>query len=180
MGKYVKISCPKCNYVIHPWHLNNSYGMVDIGIPFEECPNCGSLLTKKNIKEVSMLNVFDYIRMWFWNVLFGVISCAIGTGILGIIILEIFNINDLEEPFVFIIFFVLFFLFLRGCYKTQQKQIYDSKKRLENLEYAKLVDSLNENSKINFFKQKKIINDSNNDADEYDEDLEDFYSSDGK
>jgi len=183
MGKYVKISCPKCNYVIHPWHLNNSYGMVGIGIPFEQCPNCSSLLIKKNIKEVTMLTTLDYIRMWFWNVLGGVIFCAIDTGLLCIIILKVLNIDDIEEPFVFMVYLILNILFLRRRYKIQQKQIYESKQRLENLEYAKLVGSLTQNSKFNILQKFKNLNEKNNDVEfdgdnEYDEDLEDMYAND--
>ena len=43
MGKYVKKICPNCNCVIQNYKSDNTYGMVDIGIPFEICPNCKTI-----------------------------------------------------------------------------------------------------------------------------------------
>lgn len=140
MGRYVKKICPNCDYVIQNYTLDNTYGMVDIGIPFEICPKCQTLLLKKNIKEFNMLTKFDYVRMWFWNILSSLLLSGIISGAITALILKIFNSNN--GYYFFIFWTTIFVYFIKNYYTTQKKQIKESKERLQNAEYKKLIEQI--------------------------------------
>ena len=115
MGKYVKKICPNCNCVIQNYKSDNTYGMVDIGIPFEICPNCKTILIKKNIKEINMLTSIDYIRIWFWNIISGIILGGLISLFITAIISNILNTNDIDIVFI-ITFITILTIYFVKCY----------------------------------------------------------------
>lgn len=141
MGKYVKKICPNCNCVIQNYKSDNTYGMVDIGIPFEICPNCKTILIKKNIKEINMLTSIDYIRIWFWNIISGIILGGLISLFITAIISNILNTNDIDIVFI-ITFITILTIYFVKCYQAFRKKIDESSNRLKDKEYLKLIEKL--------------------------------------
>ena len=115
--------------------------MVDIGIPFEICPNCKTILIKKNIKEINMLTSIDYIRIWFWNIISGIILGGLISLFITAIISNILNTNDIDIVFI-ITFITILTIYFVKCYQAFRKKINESSNRLKDKEYLKLIEKL--------------------------------------
>ena len=144
MGRYVKIWCPHCKYVIQNYTLDNTYGMTDIGEPLMVCPNCHRLIVKKNVKEVNMMTKFDYQKIWINNILTGLFLSFIVSIIIFAIIVNIFNTKNFDMKLFLMCYILLvvivFILYLGKCKKNLVEQIINSKKRLENHKYRDLIN----------------------------------------
>lgn len=144
MGRYVKKICPNCGFVIQNYKLDNTYGLINIGISFEICPQCKIILIKKGIKEVNMMNTFDYIRIFLRDFIGAVMICFIPT----ILLYHLFNYlldfnNNQSITFVAIVFLTFIGFYTRNYIKQFKKEVVESNKRLKNKEYLKIIEQIN-------------------------------------
>lgn len=143
MGRYIKLICPHCNKIIKNWHRDNTYGMTDIGIPFETCPYCDNIIMKKGIKEKNMLTKFDYIKMWTTNILSGMLITIFPTIIIANITTNLLKLNEeLSIILTLIISFMFFIWYLFKSYNLQKKQLAESEERLKNKNYKEFVEKI--------------------------------------
>lgn len=142
MGRYVKKICPNCNYVIQNYKLDNTYGMIDIGIPFEICPQCQTILIKKNIKEINMMSKIDYIKIWLWNISSGIILGGLFSLFLSAIIINLFNLKKHYGLIMLFTFITTFGLYLYKCNRTLTIQKEKSEERLKNKEYHLMIEKI--------------------------------------
>lgn len=144
MGRYVKKICPNCGFVIQNYKLDNTYGLINIGIPFEICPQCKTILIKKGIKEINMMNSFDYIRIVFRDFIGAILICFIPTILLYHIFNYLFNFNDNQSIIFILIVFLTFIGFYTMNYIRQfKKDVIESKNRLKNKDYSKIIEQIN-------------------------------------
>lgn len=144
MGRYVKKICPNCGFVIQNYKLDNTYGLINIGIPFEICPQCKTILIKKGIKEINMMNSFDYIRIVFRDFIGAILICFIPSILLYHIFNYLFNFNDNQSMIFILIVFLTFIGFYTMNYIRQfKKDVIESKNRLKNKDYSKIIEQIN-------------------------------------
>ena len=144
MGRYVKKICPNCGYVIQNYKLDNAYGLINIGIPFEVCPQCKTFLIKKGIKEVNMMNSFDYIRIFLRDFVGAVMICFIPTILLYHLFNYLFDLNNNQSiVFVVIVFLTFIGFYTRNYIKQFKKEVIESKNRLKNKDYFKIIEQIN-------------------------------------
>lgn len=140
--KLVKKTCPNCGYIIQNYTRDNTYGMVNIGIPYTECPECNSILINKNIKEANMLTTFDYIRICFWDILGSLILSLLPLPFVGVIFNSIFSgIKNVE--IILIVAYILTLSFcLSRCYKNLKDKLIESEDRLKDEQYKKITEKI--------------------------------------
>ena len=131
MGRYIKLSCPNCGRTIKDWHLNNTYGMTEIGNPFETCPYCHTLIRKKGVKEKNMLTPFDYIKMWITNILGGLLISIFPVIIIGNILTNFLKVEEENLYFIITIIYIGTFVWcMKKMYDYQKKLLQESEQRI--------------------------------------------------
>lgn len=138
---YVTKRCGNCGETIVPRHIESWSHITKIGIPFTECPYCGSINVDKHIKEYTMLNAFDYVSMcvpsifsgFFWGML------------LTFIYIEIFQ-DNFSQIIAWTIFeqtmLITTIIGIKRDIKEITEKIEESKERLENIEYKTEIEKL--------------------------------------
>ena len=149
MGRYIKLICPNCEKVIKDWHLDNTYGMTEIGNPFELCPYCNTLIRKKGVKEKYMLTPFDYIKMWIVNIFGGLLISLFPVIIIGNILANLLNVDEKKVHFIMSVIYIGTFVWcMKRMYDTQKRLLKESEERTNMLKKTQdMIDELNKFNK---------------------------------
>lgn len=142
---YIKKTCPKCGKLIQNWKSDSESTMLNIGIPFEQCPSCKTLLIKPKTKEVNMLTTGDYIVMFLRDSFLSLLFCFFIAGIISMVFTNLLELSDEQSANLLgIMAFVCVTIYIFSYIKQLKEEISKSNERLKDKEYAKIIDKIKE------------------------------------
>lgn len=140
---YVTKKCPDCGYLIQNHKVDTAGSSLDIGYPFEQCPNCKKYMVNPKRKEVNMLTTTDWLVMISKEIIIGIMLAAFVGIIATFLIGKIFNFSDEQMQTSWIIFIIMIsIIYYKNSFIGFKNKINESKERLKNKKYAKLVDEI--------------------------------------
>lgn len=140
---YITKKCTNCGYVIQNHEVDTNGSSLDIGYPFEECPNCKKYLVNPKRKEINMLTTKDWIVIIFRNAISGLMLCGIIGVLLALLSSKLFNLTDDQSITTWIILTVIIcILYFKKIIDSYKIKIHESNERLKDKKYAKLINDI--------------------------------------